>query len=109
VVSTVKFKPVNFETAGIEVCKCYGLRSDSGNPLYLTMGCHNLIDNASFFGGLYYRGDAIGDWLYGVMRWAIEHQGEPKTIGGEVAILRLDGRGEQWIRQPEVCKEVKEA
>lgn len=45
-------------------------------------------------------------WLEKAMNWCVQRQPEPKTIGGEIAILKLEsGEKETWIRRPAVCEE----
>ncbi|MEK6288159.1 MAG: hypothetical protein AABO57_20765 [Acidobacteriota bacterium] len=51
--------------------------------------------------------EGIGRWLEQAMRQCVLKQAEPKTIGGGIAILKIESSGEEvWIRRPDVCKDI---
>ena len=106
VVSSIRFHALGPDDPGIEVCKRYNVGADSRDPVDYILGCEVLMDKMKRSGALPNIQGDIRLWLERAMRQCVLYQGEPKTIGGEIALLRIESSGEEvWIQRPDICKD----
>lgn len=104
-ISAIKFEPLGPDHPAIQVRRVFNVGIDPLDRTYV-LGCPHLVMQARIGFELPEIQSGIVPWLEKAMSWCVQHQPEPRTIGGEIAILKLEPGGQEtWIRRPAVCEE----